>query len=267
MRYALENIEKSFGPLKVLDGFSFDFRPGKVTAVLGPSGCGKTTLLNIASGLSAPDSGRRTGFGDARISYVFQDPRLISSLSARGNIELVLRSLFPPKERRERAGRFLSAVGLESAGDLKPQALSGGMRQRTALARAFAYPADVLLMDEPFQSVDLRTRIGLLDAFLELQAADCRTVIFVTHEVKEALYLGDTVVVLSDKPARVLDVLELSLPHVRRSYGSSNLADVEARLYGLILQSREASDLPIGGTGSTGRAAGAPDQGADSPPR
>jgi NitT/TauT family transport system ATP-binding protein len=116
--------------------------------------------------------------------------------------------------------------------------LSGGMRQRTALARAFAYPADVLLMDEPFQSVDLKTRIDLMDAFLELQASDPRTVVFVTHEVKEALYLCDIVVVLSDKPASILDTRELLLPHARRRYGASDLADVEATLYGLILGDR-----------------------------
>ncbi len=235
MRYALEGIEKAFESVKVLDGFSLEFSTGRVTALLGPSGCGKTTLLNIISGLREPDAGRRIGFDEAPIGCVFQEPRLIPSLSARGNVELVLRSLLSPAERKERALRFLSAVGLEGAAELRPRELSGGMRQRTALARAFAYPADVLLMDEPFQSVDLKTRIDLMDAFLELQASDPRTVVFVTHDVKEALYLGDRVLVLSDKPARVLDSRELVLPHARRSYGSSELADVEARLYALIL--------------------------------
>jgi len=235
MRYGLDKIDKSFDSLRVLDKFSLEFPSSKVTAVLGPSGCGKTTLLNIISGLMPPDTGELIGFNNALVSYVFQEPRLIPSLSALANIELVLRSLLSPEDRRTRALHFLSAVGLENAGGLKPRELSGGMRQRASLARAFAYPANVLLLDEPFQSVDLKTRIDLMDAFLELQTSDPRTVVFVTHEVKEALYLGDIVVVLSDKPASVLDIKELLVPHERRSYGSSDLADVESTLYRLIL--------------------------------
>lgn len=235
MPYALRDIRKSYGDLAVIDGFSLDFPPGKVTAVLGPSGCGKTTLLNILSGLLKADSGDRSGFDAALISCVFQEPRLAPSLSARQNVELVLRASLPPDDRRDRALRFLSAVGLREAMDLKPRELSGGMRQRTALARAFAYPADILLMDEPFQSVDLRTRIDLMDAFLSLQASDPRTVVFVTHEVREALYLGDIIIVLSDKPARILDRKELLLPHERRRFGSADLADMEADLYRTIL--------------------------------
>jgi len=239
MTYSLREISKSYGILRVLEGFSLDFPTGKVTVVLGPSGCGKTTLLNILSGLLPADAGERSGFDGARFSYVFQEPRLIPSFSALRNVELVLRAALPPGERHERALRFLSAVGLRDARNLKPSQLSGGMRQRTALARAFAYPADLLLMDEPFQSVDLKTRIGLMDAFLELQAEDPRTVVFVTHEVREALYLGDAVVVLSDKPARLLDRKELTLPRDRRRYGSPDLSEVEAALYRLVLGESE----------------------------
>ena len=239
MTYSLREISKSYGILRVLEGFSLDFPTGKVTVVLGPSGCGKTTLLNILSGLLPADTGERSGFDGARFSYVFQEPRLIPSFSALRNVELVLRAALPPGERHARALRFLSAVGLRDARNLKPPQLSGGMRQRTALARAFAYPADLLLMDEPFQSVDLKTRIGLMDTFLELQAEDPRTVVFVTHEVREALYLGDAVVVLSDKPARLLDRKELTLPRDRRRYGSPDLSEVEAALYRLVLGESE----------------------------
>jgi len=233
--YSLFELRKAFGDLPVLDGFSLDLPERKVTAILGPSGCGKTTLLHILSGLIPPDSGERRGLGEARFSYVFQEPRLVPSLTALENVELVLRSSFGVPERRERALRFLEGVGLSEARDQRPRQLSGGMRQRVSLARAFAYPADILLLDEPFQSVDLRTRTGLMDAFLELQTADPRTVVFVTHEVKEALYLGDIVTVLSDKPARILDRKELLLPRERRRYGSADLSDVEAALYRLIL--------------------------------
>ncbi|HRZ89209.1 MAG TPA: ABC transporter ATP-binding protein, partial [Spirochaetia bacterium] len=227
MPYSLFELRKAFGDLPVLDGFSLDLPERKVTAILGPSGCGKTTLLHILSGLIPPDSGERRGLGEARFSYVFQEPRLVPSLTALENVELVLRSSFGVPERRERALRFLEGVGLSEARDQRPRQLSGGMRQRVSLARAFAYPADILLLDEPFQSVDLRTRTGLMDAFLELQTADPRTVVFVTHEVKEALYLGDIVTVLSDKPARILDRKELLLPRERRRYGSADLSDVE----------------------------------------
>lgn len=243
MTYSLREISKSFAGSQVLDNFSLDIPPGKVTVVLGPSGCGKTTLLNILSGLLPHDGGQRTGFEQARFSYVFQEPRLIPSLTARQNVELVLRASLPDDARRERARHVLSAVGLRDAAEQKPSQLSGGMRQRVALARAFAFPADLLLLDEPFQSVDLKTRIGLMDAFLELQAEDPRTVVFVTHEVKEALYLGETIVVLSDKPARILDRMELSMAREHRRYGSSDLSDREAALYRLILG--EACGEPV----------------------
>ncbi len=235
MPYSLRDIRKSYGNLSVLDGFSLDLAEGKVTAVLGPSGCGKTTLLNILAGLVPPDSGELQGLSESRFSYVFQEPRLVPSLTALENVELVLRAVFGSPERRDRALSLLAAVGLSGSAGLRPRQLSGGMRQRVSLARAFAYPADILLLDEPFQSVDLRTRIGLMDAFLDLQTADPRTVVFVTHEVKEALYLGDRVVVLSDKPARILDRKELLLPRNRRRFGSSDLSDVEAAIYRLIL--------------------------------
>ncbi len=235
MTYSLREISKAYGGLRVLEGFSLDILPGTVTVVLGPSGCGTTTLLNILSGLLPADGGTRTGFDEARFSYVFQEPRLIPSLSARRNVELVLRTFLPGEARRARALHFLSTVGLKEAQDQKPGQLSGGMRQRVALARAFAYPSDLLLLDEPFQSVDLKTRIGLMDAFLDLQAEDPRTVVFVTHEVKEALYLGDTIVVLSDKPARILDRMELTQSREHRRYGSTDLSGQEAALYRLIL--------------------------------
>ncbi len=235
MTYSLREVSKAFGELQVLDRFSLEIPRGRVSAVLGPSGCGKTTLLNILSGLLPSDTGERVGLEEARFSYVFQEPRLIPSLSALRNVELVLRANLPHPERHERALHFLTAVGLQDAAHQKPGQLSGGMRQRAALARAFAFPSDLLLLDEPFQSVDLKTRIGLMDAFLALQAEDPRTVVFVTHEVKEALYLGDSVVVLSDRPARVLDRVELTLPREQRRYGSSELSGMEASLYRLIL--------------------------------
>lgn len=235
MPYALSDIRKFYGEIRVLDGFSFSFPEGRVTALLGPSGCGKTTLLNVMCGLVPSDSGDICGFRDALFSYVFQEPRLVSTFTALENVELVLRSVFPPGIRRARALRYLETVGLAAEVHMKPGQLSGGMRQRVSLARAFAYPADVLLLDEPFQAVDLKTRIGLMDAFLTLESSDQKTVVFVTHEVREALYLGDIVAVLSDKPARVLERKELLLPRVRRRYGSSDLSGVEAALYRLIL--------------------------------
>jgi NitT/TauT family transport system ATP-binding protein len=246
LTYSLREISKSFGGRQVLDNFSLDIPPGQVTVVLGPSGCGKTTLLNILSGLLPPDGGLRAGFEQARFSYVFQEPRLIPSLTACQNVELVLRASLPADARRERALHVLAAVGLRKAAEQKPGQLSGGMRQRVALARAFAFPADLLLLDEPFQSVDLRTRIGLMDAFLELQAEELRTVVFVTHEVKEALYLGDAVVVLSDKPARILDRMALTLSREHRSYGSTDLSEMEALLYRLVLGEGQEASPSIG---------------------
>ncbi|MCE1158086.1 MAG: ABC transporter ATP-binding protein [Spirochaetia bacterium] len=230
-----EAISKSFGPRQVLAGISADFPRSSVTAILGPSGCGKTSFLNILAGLIPADSGRLTGFPKASFSYSFQDPRLLPWLSCLDNVLFALSGLEDRKTCGERALRFIAAAGLEAYSAFKPPQLSGGMRRRLSLARAFSYPSDVLLLDEAFASVDLKLRIELMDLFSLLWREEKRTTIFVTHDVQDALYLADRILVFSSRPARLLDVLSIDTPREDRSYGSKAFSELEELLYRKIL--------------------------------
>lgn len=243
MAYELRGVRASYGEVAVLDGISLRLEPESVTVVLGPSGCGKTTLLNIVAGLKAPDSGARLGFDEARFSYAFQEPRLLPWIGARENIAFALSGALPREEALVRADRFLAAAGLAEFARAVPAELSGGMRQRLSLARAFAFPSEVLLLDEAFKAVDLKTKLELMDVFLELWTKERRTVVSVTHDVEEALYLADRILVLSQRPARIIESLDIGLGREERAFGSATTMDAEAKLYTLVL----------------GKAAGSPD--------
>jgi NitT/TauT family transport system ATP-binding protein len=203
--YKVEGLSKSYRDLHVLDDFSLEFPEGKITAILGPSGCGKTTLLNILAGLVRADRGRVCSA--PRVSYLFQEPRLLPWLTVRNNLALVLRDKIAPSELNERIERYLRATGIEAYQLFYPAQLSGGLRQRAALARAFSYSAPLLLMDEPFKSLDVKTRFRLIADFMRLWEEEPRTVITVTHDIREAALLGDKIVVLSDKPAAVIGTI------------------------------------------------------------
>jgi NitT/TauT family transport system ATP-binding protein len=202
----VEHISKNFGSLKVFEDFTLEFPEGKITTILGPSGCGKTTLLNILAGLVKVDQGNLVTADN--VSYLFQEPRLLPWLTIRQNIALVLQDKMSVKEINERVTVNLIAIGLKEYGDYYPSQLSGGMRQRAAMARAFSYDAPLLLMDEPFKSLDIKTRFRLIDDFLKLWQKQPRTVITVTHDVKEAVRLGSRIVVLSEKPVQLLAQFE-----------------------------------------------------------
>lgn len=229
----VEGLKKSFGPLKVLDGLSLEFPEGKITALLGPSGCGKTTLLNIIAGLLHPDGGAVRC--PEMISYLFQEPRLIPWLTVRENIGLVLEDKMPKEAAAGEVCHYLSATGLEPYASFYPSQLSGGLRQRVAMARAFVYQAPLLLMDEPFKSLDLRTRFQMVKDFIVLWRSRPRTVITVTHDIQEALWLGDQIVVLTDKPAHVAKRVILDTPQERRPDDGS-LLTLEKELLELFLK-------------------------------
>ncbi len=231
MAYRIKNLRKRYGELLVLDGLSLELPKDAVSVVLGPSGCGKTSLLNILAGIDKDFEGSLDGFDGLRASYAFQEDRLLPWRSARDNVALVLEPRYGREEARRLALDALRSVGLDNDADKLPGALSGGMRKRVALARAFAFPSELLLMDEPFSALDLKTRIAVMDLFLSLRQASGKAALLVTHDVREAIYLGDKVYCLSDKPSRVRDSLELSLPRAARAYVSAEAAAIEARLY------------------------------------
>ncbi|MBN2874604.1 MAG: ABC transporter ATP-binding protein [Spirochaetales bacterium] len=235
MAYQITGLRKRYGTNLVLDNLNLEFPAGSVTVVLGPSGCGKTTLLNILAGLDASYEGTVSGFARGSTSYVFQEDRLLPWLSAVDNVAFVLRARLGKQAAREAATAALDDVGLAADASLLPGTMSGGMRRRVALARAFAYPSEVILLDEPFSSLDLKTRIAVMDLFLDMRSRDGRTAVVVTHDVREAIYLGDGIATLSEKPARLRDVFAMDLDRESRSYASGAAAAMEARLYASIL--------------------------------
>jgi NitT/TauT family transport system ATP-binding protein len=241
MAYELRSLKASYDGQSVVEDISLELESESITVLLGPSGCGKTTLLNLIAGLKEPDSGERLGFEDCRFSYAFQEARLLPWLDCRENAAFALTGAHAPGFGREEAlariDRFLAAAGLAEAASKRPSELSGGMRQRLSLVRAFAYPSDILLLDEAFQAVDLRMKLELMDVFLSLWQEERRSVVCVTHDVEEAAYLADRAIVLSPRPARIIDAFTVEVPRSERAMGASAMMEAEARLYKLALGS------------------------------
>jgi NitT/TauT family transport system ATP-binding protein len=225
MLVELDEVEKSYRrapdeePLRVLDRMSFRVGEGEFVCIVGPSGCGKSTLLNLLAGLDAPDGGRvrfvgpRTSSGPVT-TIVWQDYALIPWRNVLSNVAFGLEARgFSKTERLERAREHLQAMGIEEFSKAMPHELSGGMRQRVGIARALANDPELLLMDEPFAAVDAQTRIILQEELLSLWTRERKTIIFITHNIDEALLLGDRVLVLSSRPSRVLE--EIVVPFDR----------------------------------------------------
>lgn len=206
--YKVIDICKSYADLKVLANISIEFPENKVTCILGPSGCGKSTLLNIIGGILDKDSGQVIGFKDASISFVFQEDRLIKWKSVKDNLRFVLKGKMDKKTIEETIDSYLKSVNLLEYKNYYPNSLSGGMKQRISILRAFIYPSQVLIMDEPFKSLDVNNKRIVIDFFKKLQSVEKRTCIIVTHDIGEAMELADRIVILSDKPSRVVEVMD-----------------------------------------------------------
>jgi NitT/TauT family transport system ATP-binding protein len=220
---AFRNVDKWFptpnGQLQVLAGISLSAPSRTFTAIVGPSGCGKSTLLHIAAGLDTQFIGDvilPPGTGRQGLAYVFQAPRLLPWLTAAQNVGFILEER-GQSQRDAQAGslRALATVGLGGFEHRFPGQLSGGMQQRVALARALATEPDVLLMDEPFGSLDEITARRLRAELLRLHEASPHTILFVTHNVTEAAFLADRVVVMSPRPGRIVAEVAVTLPHPR----------------------------------------------------
>ncbi len=224
----VSNVSKVFGSgdrqVQALADISFEVDAGQFVSIVGPSGAGKTTLLLAIAGLQPPSGGTIELHGKpvtgppADLAVVFQDyaRSLFPWLTSKANVELPLRDTKSSRdELRRRTDESLAAVGLAGAGDRYPWQLSGGMQQRVAIARALALSPSVLLMDEPFASVDAQTRSELEDLLLEICARYRMTVVFITHDIDEAVYLSNRVVVLSRPPTTVVEQVEVDLPAPR----------------------------------------------------
>lgn len=229
-RIMLRGVSKTFGSQKAgggtlaLANVDLTVRDGAFVSLLGPSGCGKTTILRMVNGLIAPDSGTvtvsgRTPAPGPEMGFVFQSFRLIPWSSVRGNVEFALVETIPDKaERRARADRYIELVGLTRFADAYPSELSGGMKQRVALARALASEPDILLLDEPFASIDAQTRELMQIELMRLWTLRKSVALFVTHSVDEAILLSDQIVLMGPRPGRVLEVIDVGLQRPRWTY-------------------------------------------------
>lgn len=186
------NLCKSYDRKRILDNVNLNFIKNKITIISGPSGCGKTTLLNVICGIEKEDSGTVL-LKDNSISYIFQEDRLIPHLTVYENIAFVLKSSMNKEEMNKVINKYLEMVKLTEYKDKLPSKLSGGMKRRVAIARAFAYKSNLLLMDEPFKGLDDKLKHEIIDEFLKLYEKDKRTIILVTHDMKEAELLGDVI--------------------------------------------------------------------------
>ena len=217
MALTVRNVRKSFGQLEVLADISFEVEEGNFACIVGESGCGKTTLLKIIAGIERADEGEILYNGEPirneDIGYVFQDDRLLPWRTALENV------LFALEMRGIKDGsvaeKYLELVGLKGFENYYPHQLSGGMRQRIGICRALAVNPKILLMDEPFASLDAQTRNRMQVELLKIWDKDRKTVIFVTHSIDEAVFLADEVVVLSKRPAKVIDVVRIEMERPR----------------------------------------------------
>jgi NitT/TauT family transport system ATP-binding protein len=229
----LTDVSKAYrtgrSDLLAIDRVSLTVRDGEFVCIIGASGCGKSTLLNLVAGLDMPTSGQ-VEVGGRRVGLMFQEPALFPWLTAGRNVELALKTRGVERAaRRAQVDELIAAVRLTGFADKRPHELSGGMRQRVALARALAQDVDVLLMDEPFGALDAMTRDLLHDEIERICADRTLTVLFVTHNVREAARLGDRVIVLSSRPGRVIE--EYAVPRVgRRRIDSPEAARLAAAL-------------------------------------
>lgn len=205
-----ENVSKNYDEMTILKDFFIEFEETKITCLFGPSGVGKTTIANIAAGLINVDSGNVSGTEDVVYSYVFQEPRLLPWYSVYDNIDFVLKNVYDKEKRVNIIKTYLKLVELDGYENYKPSALSGGMCQRVSLARAFAYPSNFLILDEPFKGLDIKLKNEIVGLFKKLYKDSKRTVLFITHDVDEAVTLSDYIYVIDNHPVEIIKRLDLT---------------------------------------------------------
>jgi len=241
-KIAISNLGKSFNGLKALENLSLDVREGEFMTIVGPTGCGKTTILNLVAGLEKPTNGSIEIDGEAvekpgfNRGMIFQEGGLLPWRSVAGNVALGLEIKGQDDDSIKRSVQHhIEMVGLKGFEESYPYELSGGMVQRTSLARALAFDSEILLMDEPFASVDALTREKLQGELLRIWEETKKTILFVTHSIDEAIYMGDSVAVVSARPGAIKSVVDVPFPRPREGIKSSpEFADLREKVWELL---------------------------------
>ncbi len=231
----IDGLCKSFDEKTVLKDINLKLYKNKIHTILGPSGSGKTTLLNIISGIIKPDCGAVMFCGDPLISYLFQEDRLLKWLNVYKNIEIVLKEVLPRHIIKSKINEYLNKLGLAEYKHYYPSKLSGGMRQRVSSIRAFLYPSNLLLMDEAFKSLDVKIKLKLMGAVIDLWRTNPKTILFVTHDVKEALAISHYIHIFSDLPAEIVKEYKITEPIANRDINSNHYLKLESDIYKILL--------------------------------
>lgn len=208
MTLNIKNINKTYGNKVIFRDFEIDFYMDKVNCIIGKSGCGKTTLLNIISGVIKSDIEDFETLERFKLSYIFQEDRLIQWLTVEENIKLIGKKYYDESVIDSVCDKYLELVGIGEYKKYYPQMLSGGLRQRVNIARAFICPSKVIIMDEPFKSIDAKNKKMIIERLKEIFKKEKRTAIFVTHDIEEALLLADKIFILGDSPVNIKDILD-----------------------------------------------------------
>lgn len=202
----IRNINKKYNDKVIFKDFEIDFYKDEVNCIIGKSGCGKSTLLNIISGIIDNDDEFESI--EDNVSYIFQEDRLIEWMTVKENIMVVVNKLYNKKEAEKLCDKYLELVGIKEYKNYYPQKLSGGLRQRVNIARAFIYPSKIIIMDEPFKSIDVINKEIIMNNFKEILKKEKRTVLFVTHDIDEALILSNKIYVLGNSPVKVKKIFK-----------------------------------------------------------
>lgn len=205
---ALNNINISYGNLKVLENFSISLEKGKVHCIFGASGCGKTTLLNALTGINKIESGEKLSLDNKKFSYVFQEDRLLPWATALENVLFVLRDRYCDEEAKQIAEKYLNIVGLGKFINAYPSELSGGMQRRVSFARALSYRGEVFILDEPFKGLDFKLKTELINYLLESDIKENSYIVFVTHDMQEALSFSDYIYMVDGPPLKIIEKIE-----------------------------------------------------------
>ena len=252
MELAIDRVSHFYGETEVLTDISFDVREGEIVCIIGPSGCGKSTLLRFIGGLELPSSGRVLVAGEPPqgslnpLTYIFQDFALLPWRSVEGNVSLVLEDHgIRGAKAREIIDDVLARTKLSDFRKALPRQLSGGMKQRVAIARALSVRPAVMLMDEPLSALDSQTRELLMDDLIELWTRERFSACYVTHNLAEAVRLGHKIIVLSRRPGRIREVVEIDIPLADRPDYVVEIETIQRRLWQMLRDEARAADMEI----------------------